>query len=165
MPKKNTFDHRTWHTKRIGTAEAPSFFVSGWQAPAASLSTQLFTPTYDAQLPPTLNAPGAQFMQNKPNTPPEPKPPVGVVRPQRHIIRNLLILLVVSIVAVGFWRNWFVISTHESPESEKVDINLKVDKAKIKADTEKVAEETKKEAETISAKVKEEAQKLREPSK
>jgi hypothetical protein len=104
-------------------------------------------------------------MENKPNTPPKPKPPVGVVRPRRHIIRNLLILLVIAIVAVGFWRNWFVISAHELPESEKVDINLKVDTAKIKEDTKRATEKTKDEAEKISAKVKDESQKLRESSK
>jgi hypothetical protein len=101
-------------------------------------------------------------MENKPNTPPEPKRPVGVARPPRHIIRNSLILLVVALVAVGFWRSWFVVSAHESPESEKVDINLKVDTAKIKQDTKRATEKTKEEAEKISNKVKEEAQKLRE---
>jgi hypothetical protein len=101
-------------------------------------------------------------MEHKPNTPPEPKPPVGVARPPRHTIRNLLILLVVALVAVGFWRSWFVFSTHDSPESEKVDINLKVDTGKIKADTRRATEKTKEEAEKISAKVKEEAQKLRQ---
>ena len=101
-------------------------------------------------------------MEHKPNTPSEPRPPVGVARPPRHTIRNFLIVLVVAIVAVGFWRSWFVVSTHESPESEKVDINLKVDTAKIKADTRRATEKTKEEAEKISNKVKEEAQKLRQ---
>ncbi|HUE15845.1 MAG TPA: hypothetical protein VMR25_16870 [Planctomycetaceae bacterium] len=104
-------------------------------------------------------------MENKPNTPPEPKRPVAVARPPRHTIRNLLILLVVALVAVGFWRSWFVVSAHDSPESEKVDINLKVDTAKIKEDTKRATEKTKEEAEKISAKVKEEAQKLRGSSK
>jgi hypothetical protein len=101
-------------------------------------------------------------MEHKPNTPPEPKRPVGVARPPRHTIRNLLIVLVVAIVAVGFWRSWFVVSTHDSPESEKVDINLKVDTGKIKEDTKRATEKTKKEAEKISAEVKAEARKLRE---
>jgi hypothetical protein len=101
-------------------------------------------------------------MEHKPNTPPEPKPPVGVARPPRHTIRNLLILLAVAIVAVGFWRSWFVVSAHDSRESEKVDISLKVDTAKIKEDTKRATEKTKEEAEKISDKVKAEAQKLRE---
>jgi hypothetical protein len=101
-------------------------------------------------------------MEKKPNSPSEPKPPVGVARPRRHTIRNFLILLVVALVAVGFWRSWFVVSAHDSPESEKVDISLKVDTGKIKEDTKRATEKTKEEAEKISNKVKEEAQKLRQ---
>jgi hypothetical protein len=101
-------------------------------------------------------------MEHKPNNPSEPKPPVGVARPPRHTIRNFLILLAVAIVAVGFWRSWFVVSAHDSPESEKVDISLKVDTGKIKEDTKRATEKTKEEAEKISTKVKEEAQKLRQ---
>jgi predicted negative regulator of RcsB-dependent stress response len=101
-------------------------------------------------------------MEHKPNTPPEPKPVVGVARPPGHTIRNFLILLAVAIVAVGFWRSWFVFSAHDSRESEKVDISLKVDTAKIKEDTKRATEKTKEEAEKISAEVKEEARKLRQ---
>jgi beta-lactamase regulating signal transducer with metallopeptidase domain len=104
-------------------------------------------------------------MENKPNKPPEPKQPVGVYRPRTHIIRTLLILIIVGLVAVGFWRNWFVFTTRKSPESEKVDINLKVDTAKIKADTKRATELTKEEAKKLSREVKDEAKKLREPGK
>ncbi len=104
-------------------------------------------------------------MENKPNKPPEPKQPVGVYRPHRHIIRTLLILIIIGLVAVGFWRNWFIFSSHESPESDKVDYSLKVDKAKIRADTERATELTKKEAEKLSREVKGEARKLSEPGK
>ena len=85
-----------------------------------------------------------------------------MARPPRHTLRNFVILLAVALVAVGFWRSWFVVSAHDSPESQKVDINLKVDTAKIKEDTKRATEKTKEEAEKISTKVKAEAQKLRE---
>jgi|SRR5580704_12840399 hypothetical protein len=104
-------------------------------------------------------------MENKPNKPPEPKQPVGVYRPRTHIIRTLLILIIIGLVAVGFWRNWFVFTTHESPESDKVDYSLKVDKAKIKADTKRATELTKEEAEKLSREVKDEAKKLSGPGK
>jgi len=104
-------------------------------------------------------------MENKPNKPPEPKQPVGVYRPRRHIIRTLLVLIIIGLVAVGFWRDWFVFSTQKSPETDKVDINLKVDTAKIKADTKRATELTKEEAEKISREVKGEAKKLSEPGK
>src|SRR5579859_1995719 len=104
-------------------------------------------------------------MENKPNKPPEPKDPVGVYRPRRHIIRTLLVLIIIGLVAIGFWRDWFVFSKHESPESDKVDYSLKVDKAKIKADTQRAAEVTKEEAEKISREVKDEAKKLSGPAK
>jgi len=103
-------------------------------------------------------------MENKPNKPPEPRQPVAVVRPRTHFLRTFLILVIVALVAVGFWRNWFVFSSHESPESQKVDLKLSVDTAKIKEDTKIATEKTKEEAAKLSAKVKEEAQQLRKQS-
>jgi predicted negative regulator of RcsB-dependent stress response len=107
---------------------------------------------------------GVDLMENKHNKPSEPRQPIAVVKPRSHFVRTSLILLVIAILAVGFWRNWFVFSSHESPESEKVDLKLSVDTAKIKADTKLATEKTKEEAAKLSAKVKEEAQQLRKQS-
>jgi hypothetical protein len=104
-------------------------------------------------------------MENKPSGSPEPRRPVGVVRPRTHFIRGFVMLLIIAIVGVGFYRNWFVVSTHDSPESEKLDLKISVDKAKIKEDTKKATEMTKEEAAKLSAKVKEETSKLRQEGK
>ncbi len=54
---------------------------------------------------------------------------------------GILIVLVICFAAVGFYRGWFTVSSR-SPDaaSQKVDINLSVDPAKMKADAESVKE-------------------------
>lgn len=54
-----------------------------------------------------------------------------------------VIVLVVIVVGVGFYRGWFVLSSH-SPEadSSKVDVNLTVDPGKMKTDAESVKDKT-----------------------
>jgi hypothetical protein len=91
--------------------------------------------------------------------------PVVVVAPKRRHFAGFVVVLLVCLGAVGFYRGWFAISTREETQTHKVDINLQVDTGKIKQDTKKVAEKTKEEATQLSAKVKEEAKRLREQSK
>lgn len=48
-----------------------------------------------------------------------------------------LIVMVICVVAIGFYRSWFTVSSPSSnAESNKVDINLAVDPDKVKADAE-----------------------------
>ena len=55
-----------------------------------------------------------------------------------------LIVLAVCVVGVGFYRGWFVLSSHSSDTgSHKIDVNLTVDQDKIKQDGEKVKDKTK----------------------
>ena len=52
-----------------------------------------------------------------------------------------LIVLVICVAGIGFYRSWFTVS-RQSPdaESHKVDINVTVDPDKVKADAEIVKE-------------------------
>ena len=55
-----------------------------------------------------------------------------------------LIVLAVGVVGLGFYRGWFVLSSHSRGEkSHKVDVNLTVDQDKMKQDGAKVREKTK----------------------
>ena len=52
-----------------------------------------------------------------------------------------LIVVVICVVAVGFYRSWFTLSSPSSDtESHKVNVNLTVDPDKVKADAETVKE-------------------------
>lgn len=52
---------------------------------------------------------------------------------------KILVVLVVLLLGIGFWRGWFSISSPRSePESERVNVNVSVDKGKIKSDIKKV---------------------------
>jgi cytochrome c-type biogenesis protein CcmH/NrfG len=47
----------------------------------------------------------------------------------------VLILLVVGVVALGYYRDWFTIST--AGDQKAVDVHINVDKDKMRADEEK----------------------------
>jgi hypothetical protein len=103
-------------------------------------------------------------MENKPSEPKQPKPVVGVYR-RSHVLRTLLILIVVAVVGIGVYRQWFTVTTHDRDDDQKVDLKLTVDKAKIEADTKLAVKKTEEEASKISEKVKEEASKIRDKTK
>ena len=53
----------------------------------------------------------------------------------------ILVILLICIAGVGFYRSWFVVSSPgPNPESNEVNINLSVDPDKVKADVETVKE-------------------------
>ncbi len=91
--------------------------------------------------------------------PQEPKPVVVVDR-RSHYLRGLIIVIMIAILGVGAYRQWFTVTTHDRRDDQKVDIKLTVDAAKIKEDTKMAAKKTEEEAARLSAKVKEEASKL-----
>jgi hypothetical protein len=51
---------------------------------------------------------------------------------------SFLIVLAFIVVGLGFYRGWFTLSGSREAESQKVDVNLKVDPDKVKADAETV---------------------------
>lgn len=56
----------------------------------------------------------------------------------------VLIVLAILVVGVGFYRGWFALSSRSpDAESNKVDINLTVDRGKVKKDVEEVKDKTK----------------------
>lgn len=50
--------------------------------------------------------------------------------------RSLLLLIVVVVIGVGFYRGWFAVSGGREAVSHKVDLNLTVDPDKAQADAE-----------------------------
>jgi hypothetical protein len=55
----------------------------------------------------------------------------------------VVLVLVLCVVGLGFYRGWFTLSSHSSgTESNKVDINLSMDGDKVKEDAETVKEKT-----------------------
>ena len=55
----------------------------------------------------------------------------------------VLFLLLACAVAMGFYRGWFTLSSHNpDAESNKVNINLTLDPDKVKADAQTAKEKT-----------------------
>jgi hypothetical protein len=90
------------------------------------------------------------------------KEPVAAPK-RRHFIRFLAVVLA-CLVGVGFYRGWFALSARQEAETHKVDVNLSVDTDKMKEDARKAGTKTGEEAADLSAKVKQEAKRLREQS-
>jgi hypothetical protein len=104
-------------------------------------------------------------MENKPSQPQPQRPVVVGVYRRSHVLRTLIILIVIAVVGIGVYRQWFTVTTHDRDDDQKVDIKLTVDKAKIEQDTKTAVKKTEEEASKLSAKVKDEASKIREPGK
>ena len=56
-----------------------------------------------------------------------------------RFVTSVLVLLV-CVVAFGFYRGWFTLSSKPEAGSNKVDVNLTMDKDKIEQDAETVKE-------------------------
>lgn len=75
---------------------------------------------------------------------------------------KVLVVLVLCVVGLGFYRGWFVLSTTgRDTEDNKVNVNLTVDPDKVKADAETVKGKT---AE-LTGKAKEEVNSLGDQAK
>lgn len=58
---------------------------------------------------------------------------------KKMTIFKVLLLLVLCVVGVGFYRGWFVLASDGGgDESGKVEVQLTVDPSKVKEDAEKV---------------------------
>ena len=53
-----------------------------------------------------------------------------------------LLVFIVCVAAVGFYRGWFTLSSKPEAGSNKVDVNLTMDRDKMKQDAETVKEKT-----------------------
>lgn len=68
---------------------------------------------------------------------------------------KVLIVLVVILIAIGFYRGWFGFSRSVSDqEGNKVEVKMSVDKGKIKSDVSKAEEKVKEEVRELEEKVK-----------
>jgi plastocyanin domain-containing protein len=69
--------------------------------------------------------------------------------------RKRLVVLLVCLVGIGFWRGWFSVSSPKSdPEGDKVNVNVSVDKGKIKSDVRKAERKVKKEIKELEGEAK-----------
>jgi len=59
---------------------------------------------------------------------------------RRLSLFNVLFIVVLCVVGIGFYRGWFVLSSHSDDNAggHKVDVNLSVDQDKMKADVKAV---------------------------
>lgn len=72
----------------------------------------------------------------------------------RSLIKVLVVLLI-CLVGIGFYRGWFSFSSPNSgAEGNKVDVNVSVDKGKMKSDVKKAEEKIQEEIKVIKGKVK-----------
>jgi hypothetical protein len=55
---------------------------------------------------------------------------------------TFVLVLIICLVAVGFYRGWFTLSSKPEAGSNKVDVNLTMDRDKMEQDAEKVKEKT-----------------------
>jgi hypothetical protein len=72
----------------------------------------------------------------------------------RSLIK-LLVVLVICIIGIGIYRGWFSMSS-SSPDTkgDRVNVNLSVDKGKVKADVKKAKEKVKGEIQELEGKTK-----------
>ena len=54
----------------------------------------------------------------------------------------VLFVLALLVIALGFYRGWFVLSSRDTDEGNKVNVNLAVDKDKMKEDAKAVKKKT-----------------------
>jgi hypothetical protein len=72
----------------------------------------------------------------------------------RSLIK-LLVVLLICLAGIGLYRGWFSFSSH-SPDTEgdKVNVNMSVDKGKMKSDVKKAKEKVKEEVNELEDRVK-----------
>ena len=63
---------------------------------------------------------------------------------------KLLIVLLICLAAIGLYRGWFTLSrTSPDAESNKVNVNVSVDKGKMKSDIKKAEEKIEEEVKEL----------------
>jgi hypothetical protein len=53
---------------------------------------------------------------------------------------KLVVLLGIVVVALGYYRDWFDVSATDNSATDQVDVNVRIDKARIKSDARKARE-------------------------
>jgi len=66
----------------------------------------------------------------------------------------LFVLFVCLVVAIGFSRGWFQLSSTEDATRDQVHVDLTLDRRKFQSDAEKAVDKTKQEASQLSDSIK-----------
>jgi hypothetical protein len=56
---------------------------------------------------------------------------------------SVVLVLIILVVCVGFFRGWFSMTANNEPLTEKIDVHFQVDRDKMKHDANSVEEKTK----------------------
>jgi hypothetical protein len=68
---------------------------------------------------------------------------------------RLAVVLLICLIGIGIYRGWFSLSSSTpDPQGNKVNVNVSVDKGKMKADVKKAKEKVKEEIRELEGKVK-----------
>jgi hypothetical protein len=60
----------------------------------------------------------------------------------RFSIFKVLVVLIIVLLCIGFYRGWIVLSNNKDALNNKVDIKLTVDPDKVKEDTDKLKQKS-----------------------
>jgi hypothetical protein len=72
----------------------------------------------------------------------------------RSFIKLMLVLLI-GLVGIGFYRGWFSFSSpSRETDGDKVNVNLSMDKGKMKSDVNRAEEKVKQEVKKLEGKMK-----------
>lgn len=67
---------------------------------------------------------------------------------------KVLVVLVICLVGIGFYLGWFSLSSsNPDQEGNKVNVNVSVDKGKMKSDVKRAEEKVKEEVQALGGKV------------
>ena len=72
---------------------------------------------------------------------------------------TFVLMFLVCVAALGFYRGWFTLSSKPEEGSNKVDVNLTMDRGKMEQDAETVKEKTTEFVGNVKAKVSEQGAK------
>jgi hypothetical protein len=73
--------------------------------------------------------------------------------PVMRLLTKFLVVLLICLVGIGIFRGWFsVSSTNPDAAGNKVNVNVSVDKGKIKSDVKKAKEKVKEEVRELEGK-------------
>ncbi len=76
------------------------------------------------------------------------------MRRTKNLSTLVFLLLVGLIVAVGFSRGWFTVTSSEDSAANEVHVNLTLDRGKFQKDAERAVEKTRNEASHLSSAIK-----------
>jgi translation initiation factor IF-1 len=72
----------------------------------------------------------------------------------RHFL-TLLVVLFLIVAGVGWYRGWFTMGLRNDSSDDKVDVNVSIDRAKIRSDTQAAQERTRELGERVTRQARE----------